>query len=80
MCRGGGDGDEFTAYFVEALPFDVVAGSFNTESESHDFQYADLTPEEQMIASELMDLLEADPLQADPLEADPLEADLLQAN
>ena len=40
----------------------------------------DLTPEEQMIASELMDLLEADPLQADPLEADPLEADLLQAN
>ena len=75
MCRGGGDGDEFTAYDVKALPFDAVAGSFNTESESHDFQYEDLTPEEQMIASELMDLLEAD-----PLEADPLEADLLQAN
>ena len=62
------------------MPFDAAAGSFNTESESHDFQYQDLTPEEQMIASELMDLLEADPLQADPLEADPLEADLLQAN
>ena len=69
-----------TAYDVEALPFDGVAGSFNTESESHDLQYAELTPEEQMIASELMDLLEADPLQADPLEADPPQADLLQAN
>ena len=69
VCRGGGDGDEFTAYDVEALPFDAVAGSFNTESESHDLQYAELTPEEQMIASELMDLLEADPLEADLLQA-----------